>query len=181
MAARYRDGTGWETAAGYSRAARRGSRILVSGTTATGPDGGALHPGDSYGQTIAALGRALQAVEELGGSAEDVVRTRLFLSPDADWAAASRAHAELLGHVAPANTTLYVHRIIGEGFLVEVEVDAEVEAEPLAKVRATLRRQTAGLSARQPQKPATGEFCRAETTQGRRTVRSQSPIPASQT
>jgi enamine deaminase RidA (YjgF/YER057c/UK114 family) len=131
MAEKYRDGTGWESAAGYSRAVRSGSRILVSGTTATGPDGSALHPGDSYGQTLAALRRALQAVVALGGRVEDVVRTRLFLAPGADWEAACRAHAELLGRVAPANTTLYVGRIIGEGFLVEVEVDAEApDASP---------------------------------------------------
>ena len=129
MGSRYRDGGGWEEAAGYSRAARRGSRILVSGTTATGPDGGALHPGDTYGQTLAALRRALQAVKAMGGSGQDVIRTRLYLAPDADWEAACRAHAELLGAVAPANTTLYVHRIIGDGVLVEVELDAEAGSQ----------------------------------------------------
>ena len=118
----HRDGSGWEDSAGYSRAAH----IAVSGTTATGPDGQALHPGDTYGQTVEALGRALRAVEALGGQVEDVVRTRLYLSPDADWKAAARAHAERLGEVAPANTILHVARLIGDGFLVEVEIDAEV-------------------------------------------------------
>lgn len=126
---RYRDGSGWEQLAGYSRAARRGTRIAVSGTTATGPDGTALHRGDCYSQTLAALELALAAVRALGGTPEDVLRTRLYLTPDADWQAACRAHAELLGHVAPANTTLHVAALIGEGFLVEVELEAEVEVE----------------------------------------------------
>lgn len=122
----HRDGSGWEEAAGYSRAVRRSGRIAVSGTTATGPDGRTLHPGDTYAQARAALERAIAAVEALEGHVEDVVRTRLYLSPAADWEAAARAHAELLGKVAPANTMLRVAGLIGDGFLVEVEMDAEL-------------------------------------------------------
>jgi enamine deaminase RidA (YjgF/YER057c/UK114 family) len=123
----HRDGSGWEESAGYSRAVRRFGRIAVSGTTASGPDGRALHPGDTYRQARTALERAIGAVEALGGSSEDIVRTRLFLSPAADWEAAARAHVELLGKVAPANTMLHVAGLIGEGFLVEVEMDADVQ------------------------------------------------------
>jgi enamine deaminase RidA (YjgF/YER057c/UK114 family) len=126
---RFRDGGGWEERAGYSRGVRRGLRIAISGTTASAPDGSALHPGDCYAQAHAALRRALAAVEALGGQAEDVVRTRVYLAPDADWEGAARAHAELLGRVAPANTTLHVAGLIGEGFLVEVEVEAELSPE----------------------------------------------------
>jgi enamine deaminase RidA (YjgF/YER057c/UK114 family) len=126
---RYRDGGAWEQSAGYSRAVRRGSRISVSGTTANGPGGAALHPGDTYAQTTAALDTALASVRALGGRTEDVVRTRLYLAPEADWKGAARAHRDLLGVVAPANTTLHVARLIGEGFLVEVEVEAEVLPE----------------------------------------------------
>lgn len=122
----FRDGGGWEEAAGYSRAVRRFGRIAVSGTTANGADGRALHPGDTYGQARAALERALAAVVALGGRPEDVVRSRVYLAPDADWQGASRAHAELLGAVAPANTTLHVAALIGAGFLVEVELEAEL-------------------------------------------------------
>ena len=105
---------------------RRGASITVSGTTANDGRGGALHPGDTGGQTAAALRQALAAVAALGGTPDDVVRTRLFLVPHADWHAAASAHAELLGAVSPANTTLFVHGLIGDDFLVEVEVDAVV-------------------------------------------------------
>ena len=101
---------------------RRGSRILVSGTTA------ADESADTYGQTRQALDQALAAVEELGGTKADVVRTRVMLAPDADWLAAARAHVQLLGDVAPANTMLYVAGLIGDGYLVEVEVEAELES-----------------------------------------------------
>jgi len=113
---RFRDGGGWEESAGYSRAVRRANHIAVSGTTAEG-DG-------TYEQTRAAIERSLAAVRRLGGRDEDVVRSRVYLVPDADWEAAARAHAELLGAVAPANTMLTVASLIGEGFLVEVEIEA---------------------------------------------------------
>lgn len=124
---RYRDGSPWESKAGYSRAVRHGGTIEVSGTTAHDSDGSTLYPGDAFRQTRAALERALRAVEELGGSRQDVVRTRVLLVPGADWEEAARAHAEILGDVAPANTTLFVGGLIGEGLLVEVEVEAVLD------------------------------------------------------
>lgn len=119
---RYRDGRGFEKKGGYSRAVRRGSRIYVSGTTAADPTA------DTYGQTLQALDQSLAAVTELGGTKADVVRTRIMLAPDADWSGAARAHVQLLGAVAPANTMVYISGMIGEGYLVEVELDAEVES-----------------------------------------------------
>lgn len=119
---RYRDGRGFEKKAGYSRAVRRGPRIHVSGTTAADPTA------DTYGQTLQALDQALAAIVELGGTKQDVVRSRIMLTPEADWNGAARAHVQLLGSVAPANTMVYVSGLIGEGYLVEVELEAEVES-----------------------------------------------------
>ena len=50
------------------------------------------------------------------------------LAPAADWREVARAHAEIFGHVAPANTTLVVAGLIGDDFLVEVELEAELPA-----------------------------------------------------
>lgn len=123
---RHLDATEWQALAGYARAARTGCHIAVSGTTASAPDGSPLHPGDVHGQTREALTRSLAAVEALGGAVGDVIRTRVYLVPGADWTAAARAHQELLGDVQPANTTLFVAGLVGDGLLVEVEVDAVV-------------------------------------------------------
>ena len=126
----HRDGSPWEQLAGYVRARRDEDRILVSGTTASGHEGATLHPGDVAGQTRAALTKALQAVERLGGRRQDVVRTRLYLVEGADWQAAVRVHAELLGDVEPVNTTLFVAGLVGDDLLVEVEVEARVDKAP---------------------------------------------------
>jgi enamine deaminase RidA (YjgF/YER057c/UK114 family) len=117
---RFREGGSFEEAAGYSRAARNGPVIAVSGTTCRPGVVGA----GTKAQAVDCLQRIIAAVEELGGTREGIYRTRLFLAPGADWAAASSAHREILGDVAPANTTLYVNRLIGDGLLVEAEADA---------------------------------------------------------
>jgi enamine deaminase RidA (YjgF/YER057c/UK114 family) len=119
---------GFEDVGGYARAVRIGPIVAVSGTAATGEGGVALFPGDAYGQTREAFERALAAVAELGGKVEDVIRTRIFLAEGADWRRAIDAHRELFDDVRPANTTLFVAGFIPEGVVVEVEVDAVVDA-----------------------------------------------------
>ena len=125
---RYADEALWQDTAGYARAARRGSRIAVSGTTSSGPDGAVLHPGDTYRQAAEAFGKGLRAVEALGGRAADVLRTRVYLAPGASWEDAARAHREAFDAVRPANTMLFVAGLVGDGLLVEVELDAELSA-----------------------------------------------------
>jgi enamine deaminase RidA (YjgF/YER057c/UK114 family) len=120
-----RSGSPFEREACYSRAVRVGDAIAVSGTAATDAEGAAFHPG-TYEQTREAFDRALAAVRELGGEVAHVTRTRMFLTADADWRAAVRAHAELFTGVDPANTTLYVAGFIPAGVVVEVELDAVV-------------------------------------------------------
>lgn len=115
---------GFEEVGGYARAVRVGDVIAVSGTAATGEGGAALYPGDAYGQTREAFLRALSALAELGGDMGDVIRTRIYLAPEADWRSSVDAHRELFGETPPANTTLFVAGLIPEGALVEVELDA---------------------------------------------------------
>lgn len=108
----------WGDIVGYSRAVRVGQTIHVAGTTA---------PGDDVGtQTAGALEIALGAIAELGGTREDVVRTRLFLTNIDEWEAAGRVHGEFFSAVRPANTMLEVSRLIDPSLLVEVEVEAIV-------------------------------------------------------
>ena len=81
MNSRLRDGSAFEKTAAYSRAARSGNAIAVSGTAALSEDGVALYPGDVYAQTLEALSRGLQAAEKLGAKPSEVIRTRIYLAP----------------------------------------------------------------------------------------------------
>ena len=126
MTERFTDGG--EAQAGYCRAVRRGNVVAVSGTTATGPDGAALHPGDTGAQARECLRRVERALAALGAGLDDVVRTVVYLAPGASWQQAADAHRDVLGAVRPANTMLYVAGLIGDGFLVEIEAQAVVLA-----------------------------------------------------
>jgi enamine deaminase RidA (YjgF/YER057c/UK114 family) len=119
-------GTPWEPRVGYSRAVRAGAFVFVSGTTATGPDGTLLHPGDAYGQARQAFANALAALARAGAAPEDVVRTRMFVTDIARFDEYGRAHAEAFGHVRPATAMYGISALVDPAMLIEVEVDAIV-------------------------------------------------------
>jgi enamine deaminase RidA (YjgF/YER057c/UK114 family) len=122
----YSSGTVWEEMAGYSRAVRIGDRILVAGTTATGPDG-LVGGDDPAAQMHFVIDKIQHAIEQLGGRLEDVVRTRIFVSNADIWEPVARVHGERFGQIRPANT-LVEARLIGDEYLVEVEAEAVVGA-----------------------------------------------------
>jgi aryl-alcohol dehydrogenase-like predicted oxidoreductase/enamine deaminase RidA (YjgF/YER057c/UK114 family) len=117
-------GTPWESIAGFSRATRRGTRVQVSGTTATHGDR-AMGGTDPAAQTHFAIDKIEGALQSLGARLEDVVRTRVFVARLDDWPAVARAHGERFGHIQPANT-LVGASLVGDEYLVEVEADAEL-------------------------------------------------------
>ena len=71
-------GSPFEASIGFSRAVRVGNRILVSGTAPIEPDGSST-VGDAGVQTTRCLDVIVAAVEQLGGTVNDIVRTRVFL------------------------------------------------------------------------------------------------------
>jgi len=120
-------GSVWEPIAGYSRAVRAGSHVLVSGTTATHGKGAVVCEGDAEGQAVHILDKIAASLEALGASLDDVVRTRVYLSDADDWDAVSRAHGRCFGAVRPANTLLEIGRLVGA---YKVEIDAEAILDP---------------------------------------------------
>lgn len=120
-------GTVWEQRYSYCRAARYGQRIVVSGTTATGSDGRVIGEGDAARQAEYIIDRIEQAIVDLGGRLEDVVRTRIYVSDIAHWEAAAAVHGRRFKGIDPANT-LVEARLVGEEYLVEIEADAIVGA-----------------------------------------------------
>ena len=117
-------GTIYERLCGYSRAVRLGNVVHVSGTTATDGEAKVVGSGDSAAQTRFIIEKIERALNEAGATLEDVVRTRLYLAPDADWEAVSRVHGEFFAEIRPANTLVYVYGLVGDQYLVEMEAEA---------------------------------------------------------
>lgn len=119
-------GTTWEALASYARAVRIDQRILVSGTTATGPDG-LVSGDDPAAQTAFILDKIEAAITQLGGSIRDVIRTRIYLRNVADWEPVARMHGERFKGINPANT-LVEAKLVGAEYLVEIEAEAVIGA-----------------------------------------------------
>ena len=117
-------GTVWEDAAGFSRAIRVDDRILISGTTATHGER-RIGGDDPASQAIFCLDKIEAALLSLGGSLEDVVRTRIYIVDPSIWEPIARVHGARFAAVRPANTMVQAG-LIGDGYLVEIEAEAVV-------------------------------------------------------
>jgi enamine deaminase RidA (YjgF/YER057c/UK114 family) len=117
-------GSPYEGPAGFSRARRIGDIIAVAGTAPIGPDGKTFGPRDPYFQAKRCLEIIEKALNDLGASLEDVIRTRVYLKDASHWEPVARAHGAYFGEVKPACTFVEVSRFIEEDWLVEIEADA---------------------------------------------------------
>jgi len=111
---------------GFSRACRVGNIISVSGTAPI-QNGKTAFIGDVYEQTKHCLVLSIQAIEEAGGKAADIIRTRIMLTDISRWKEAAKAHGELFSNIRPACTFVEVSRFIEPDWLVETEIDCVVE------------------------------------------------------
>ena len=121
-------GSPYERTIGFSRAVRDGDHVYVAGTAPVRPDG-EVDP-DHAAQARRCWEIALGALRDLGGDVTDVVRTRQYLTPDADPAAVGAVHGEVFGAVRPASTMVVVAALLDPRWVVEVEVDALVRRDP---------------------------------------------------
>ena len=124
MRERVQSGSPFEEQFGFARAVRIGRRIVVSGT---GPveDDGSSTSGDAAAQAERCCSLILAAIERLGGRAEDVIATRMYLTDPADQDAVGAVHARCFGAARPAAT------MVGVAWLCRPEWKVEIEAEAM--------------------------------------------------
>jgi len=113
----------YEALYGFSRAVRVGDRVFVSGTAPVEADGSST-PGDATAQARRCFAIILNAIQELGGSAANVVRTRMFITDPADADAIGALHGEFFRDVRPAATMVVVKALLRDEWRVEIEAEA---------------------------------------------------------
>jgi len=122
----YSSGAKWESVVGYSRAVRVGSRIYVTGTTATDAESNIVGVGDAYKQAVQCILNIERALKHFDASLDNVVRTRMFVTDITRWEEFGRAHGEFFREIMPATTMVEVSRLIDPDMLIEIEADAEL-------------------------------------------------------
>jgi enamine deaminase RidA (YjgF/YER057c/UK114 family) len=121
----FSSGSPFEPRIGFARATRVGDRVYVSGTGPIWEDG-------SFDQDAGAQARRCceiigAALEGLGATKDDVVRTRIYLTDPDDIDAVGPVHGEFFGGAArPAATAVVVAALLDPRWKVEIEADALV-------------------------------------------------------
>lgn len=121
-------GTIWEDKIGYSTAVRIGNLIEVSGTAAVDRDR-IVAPGDPYQQTRFIIQKIEKALNDVGGSLTDVIRTRIYVTNIKDWDAVGKAHGEFFKNIKPVTSMVEVKSLIDPNIVVEVEATAYLTEE----------------------------------------------------
>lgn len=125
MIRRIESASPYEERYGFCRALRTGDRIEVSGTAPI-PQDGSEPPEGPYDQMKLCGRIALDAIEQLGGSVTDVIRTRMYITSTIDSDEIGRAHGELFGAARPVATMIVVKALLDRRWKVEIEVEALV-------------------------------------------------------
>lgn len=115
-------GSPFEAVIGFSRAVRTGDRVLVSGTAPVWPDGGCdPDPAAQARRCFEIIGEAL---DRLGSSMADVVRTRMYITDPTLSDAVGRVHGEIFASHRPAATMVVVAGLLDPRWKVEIEAEA---------------------------------------------------------
>ncbi len=109
----------------YSPAIRIGDFLFISGQIGLDPQTGKLRSGGVEAEARQALINTKALIEAGGSSLDRVVKTTLFLTNIADFAAVNQIYAEFFSSEPPARSTIQVVALPG-GALFEIEAIASL-------------------------------------------------------
>lgn len=119
----YSSGSPLEDKIGYSRMVQVGPFVLIGGTTSVLPDG-SVYGEDVYTQSKFIFEKQLDMLKKAGGTAEDVVSVRAYVTPQADKVGYGKAYTEFFHDVRPCNMKLVIGELNRPTQLVEIEIEA---------------------------------------------------------
>ena len=123
----YSSGAVWEDIVGYSRAVRVGNTIEVTGTVAVNENNEVVGRENHYEQTRFIIQKIEGILQKAGGSLNDVVRTRMFVTDISKWEEYGRAHGEFFKSIKPCTSMIEIKGLIDPEFLIEIEATAIIQ------------------------------------------------------
>ncbi len=118
---------GFEKEFGYSQAVRVDKTLYVSGTVAVDPEGKLVGPGDMALQLEAVYANLERTLAAHGATFENVVRERIVTTDMEELLRVSEMRFKYYdANALPTATWSQVERLIDPGFMIEIEVTAEL-------------------------------------------------------
>jgi 2-iminobutanoate/2-iminopropanoate deaminase len=109
----------------YSQSVRIGGVVAAAGQVGILPDGTVVE--EVGPQTRQALANVAEVLHASGAGMDDVITTRVFLTDTSQFDEMNQVYAEAFRAPYPTRTTVYVG--LPDGFLVEIDALAVVEAK----------------------------------------------------
>ena len=109
----------------YSQAVAIGGFLFTSGQIALDPETGVLVDGDTAAQTERVLKNLAAVLEKAGCTAENVVKTTVFLADMNDFAAMNEVYGTFFKEDPPARSAVEVAKL-PKGAKVEIEAIAKL-------------------------------------------------------
>jgi enamine deaminase RidA (YjgF/YER057c/UK114 family) len=108
----------------YSPAVKAGNVLFMSGQAALDPaTEQAVHPGDVAAQAAYTYGNILAVLEAAGGSAENLIKTIEYVTPDglARYRETAAVRSRLLKEPFPASTGIVCEKLLRPEFMIEID------------------------------------------------------------
>jgi enamine deaminase RidA (YjgF/YER057c/UK114 family) len=102
----------------------RGRLLFISGMTARNREGGVTGVGDISAQTHQVCQNLQAAVEQAGGTLEDIARVDVYVRNMEDFEAIHAVRRQYFTGVAPASTLVEVSKFVNKDYLIEINAIA---------------------------------------------------------
>lgn len=104
-----------------------GTMVFISGMTARNREGGVTGVGDVAAQTHQVCQNLQAAVEEAGGTLDDIARVDVYVRNMEDFPAIHEVRQQYFTGVAPASTMVEVAKFVNKDYLIEMNAIAVLE------------------------------------------------------
>jgi enamine deaminase RidA (YjgF/YER057c/UK114 family) len=102
----------------------KGKLVFISGMTARHPDGSITGIGNIDAQTRQVCENLKAAVEEAGGTLDDIVRVDVYVRNMEHFEAIHKVRREYFTGIAPASTMVEVTKFVSPDYLIEINAIA---------------------------------------------------------